>query len=88
MRNKGSINTKNKYLIRLCNEEGDILSVAHAKSYKHIVELYPVFNHEDNVRAFIRQYSHTCKTKKTKRKYGNFSIEKVEKVKKINLILI
>ena len=80
MRTKGSVNKKYKYTIELYNTEGDIIESSNVKSYQEIVNIYPVFNHQDNVRAFLRTFSKECKTKKTKNKYGCFKIYKIEKV--------
>ena len=77
MRPSGSKNKREKYAVELYNEEEELISTARCKSYKDIVSKFPIFNHEDNVRAFIRCFSKECKTKKTKRKYGNFKIIKI-----------
>jgi len=78
MRNKGSSNKKDKYLITIMDDEKNIIEFKKAVSYKHIVQLLPeIFINEDNVRAFIKKYSKENKTTEKRKKYSNIIIIKI-----------
>lgn len=74
-----SKNTCKKYLVEIVNDKEEVLTSVYCCSYPDIVEKFPVWNHEDNVRAYFRRFSKVgFNTKKTKRKYGMFRITKID----------
>lgn len=72
MRGKNCKNKKFKYKVEVDGAE------CLCRTYKEILEKYPIFSSEDNVRNFFRKYSKEgYRTNLTKDKYGKFIITRI-----------
>tara|TARA_Y100000385_G_C12728724_1_gene481753 strand:+ start:150 stop:407 length:258 start_codon:yes stop_codon:yes gene_type:complete len=79
MRKNNSKNIKDKYTVKILNDDKDTIAIFNCCSYKDIVLKCPILKNEETVRNYFRYYkSQGTKYKNSKNKFNNIEINKIE----------